>query len=163
MAIQYARFVSLVLGPQILGGTPIWPFDPSTGSGVNMQFHYYPDGTIQLHEGELGYAIAHYQDDDSRIVCAFVCDDSFLTENPDFLTDMVDQGLGAWGGVAMTPSEALSLVQTLQPARSIEIPDPDNPGETITKNFGPVSLTVDNIMTRSVTQGSSSSSSSATV
>lgn len=152
MAIQYARFVSLVLGPQVLGGTPIWPFDPSTGSGVNMQFHYAPDGTIQLFGGELGYAIAHYQDEDSRIISAFVCTDEFLASAPDFLNDMVDQGLSAWGGVKMTPTEALALAQELQPARSIEIPDPEDPESTITKNFGEISLDVNNVLTRTVTE-----------
>ena len=151
MAIQYVKFVSLVLGPQILGGTPIWPFDPTNGSGVNMQFHYAPDGTIVLHEGELGYAITHYEDNDSRIVSAFTCSDEFLAENPNFLNDMVDQGLSAWGGIKMTKDEALTLVKYFQPERTIYMPNPIDPTKTVTKTFGEVSLTENNILTRTVT------------
>ena len=153
MQVQYASFVSLVLH-DVHGNSPIFPFDPSTGNNGNHGYHYHPDVTLKELEGELGFCVSHYQDNDSRRICCLQCSDETHTSKPNLLSDAVTQGFAAWGGKVLTPSEALSLAQELQPNRVEEWDEPDseNPESTThyTKTIGAISLDMDDYLTRTV-------------
>jgi hypothetical protein len=154
MTIQYCCFTSLVLH-DVHGNCPIFPFDPMTGNSGNCAYHYHPSITIKELDGELGFQISHYQDNDSRRIATLECtDNDLLTEWPNLLVDAVEQGFAAWGGRTMSDADALALAQYLQPAReeSFGVPDPDNPGEVITvnKDYGAISLD-GSVLTRTVT------------
>lgn len=152
MQYQYASFISLVLH-DVHGGCPIFPFDPSTGNNGNHAYHYHPTVTVLEQAGLLGYAIMHYQDNDSRRVCCLQCEDAVLVDFPSLLTDAVTQGLAAWGGKVLTANEALTLVQYLQPTREETFEQLDEQGqpETITRTYGAVSLS-NGLLTRTVTE-----------
>jgi hypothetical protein len=149
MVKKYVKFVIQDIG---LPSGPIWPFDPSTGTGNNIGYHYAPDVVVhELHN--LGYAIMHYQDNDSRRVCCVECDEAVLVGKPNLLTDVVVEGFAPFGGAELTPQEALTLVQYLEPARQFQVPDPQNPGQTITVTYGAVSLDANDYLTRTITRG----------
>jgi hypothetical protein len=151
---QYLSFISLVLH-DVHGGCPIFPFDPSSGLSGNHAYHYHPAVSILQLPNDLGYALSHYQDNDSRRISCLQCDDSVLSDSPDLLTDAVTQGFAAWGGRLLTSAQALTLARILQPTYSVTLFefDPQNPETQIlkTKTYGTVSLDNDDILTRTVT------------
>ena len=153
MPIQYACFTSLVLH-DVHGNCPIFPFDPSTGQVGYVGYHYSPSLTIKEIPDELGYAISHYEDQDSRRICCFEVSSQTATEKPDLLTDAVSQGLAAFGGKTLTPTEARDLARELQPARSFQWTeiDPDT-GEEVTKEktYGTINLDQDDMLEITVT------------
>jgi len=131
MHIQYAKFVSLVLH-DVHHNFPIFPFDSDNKIG-NIPYHYFPSVSIQQLGGCLGYAVMHYEDQDSRRVCCVSCSDEVYSSFPDILTDAVEMGMAAWGGKTMTPAQALTLVQHLSPERDEEEPYIDGEGNEQTR------------------------------
>lgn len=147
---QYVSFISLVLH-DVHANTPIFPFDPSTGMAGNHDYHYYPSIFILEQGDELGYCISHYSDNDSRRLCCLKTDSDTVTEFPDILSDAVTQGFAAWGGKLLTPAQALTLAQHLQPSRSFDFNSfVDGEIITQTKTYGSLSLDADDLLQRDV-------------
>lgn len=124
MKLQYAKFASLVLPFYGMGRIPSYPFDVSNGVSTdelhNIFYHYHPTISI-VQFPNIGYAIPHFADNDSRWVCCLSCDDVTYGETPDLLTDAVEMGMAAWGGKLMIPEDALRLSRYLQPSRQFVV------------------------------------------
>ena len=147
MVKKYIEFVIQDLG---YPGGPIWPFDPSTGQGNNLSYHYAPDvNANELHN--LGYVISHYQDNDSRRICCVETTEEIAAVKPNLLGDVVSQGFSLFGGSELTPADALTLARILEPARQVVIPDPENPEQTITRTYGEIALDGNDYLTRTIT------------
>jgi len=152
MNIQYAKLCSLVL-QDINHGIPIMPFDISVGGTgrTNMMYHFTPDVELVTFGDNFGVVVQDSQDQDSRKICAFVCSDEVITASPEILDDVVEMGLAAWGGKLLAPHEARTLALKLQPARQIELPDPENPENILTYDLGEITLDGDDVLTRTRT------------
>ena len=122
MKIQYAKFTTLVLPFYAMGRIPIYPFDTSNGVSNddlhNVFYHYHPAVAPVLFNN-IGYAVSHYADNDSRFVCCLSCSDDVYGMSPDILIDAIEMGMAAWGGKVMTPEEALRMARYLQPGRKL--------------------------------------------
>ena len=153
MQLQYAKFTSLILPFFGLGRIPSYPFDVNNGVSQdelhNVFYHFYPAVTVQQFTN-IGYAISHYADDDSRWVCCMTCSDDVLGQSPDILTDAVEMGMSAWGGKCMIPEDALRLARYLQPARQYTQVrmNPEGANQTWLVTVPEIILNTDGILSR---------------
>lgn len=156
MHYQYAKFVTLTLPFYGFGRIPIYPFDTSNGISSEeyhgVFYHYHPAVTPVLFNN-IGYAVSHYADNDSRFVCCLSCTDDVYGQSPDILVDAVEMGMSPFGAKLLTPEEALRLARYLNPSRQYAQKNFDIMAQTITKliTIHEITLNIDGILTREAT------------